>query len=342
MSTTGDNGDQCGADSGEMILSKEECTSCEQNDVDVNDITEGINRVAIPDNVSKCACCGKEGKGDDMNICNRCKMVKYCNAACKKKHRTKHKKKCDRRVAELHDEQLFKEVEREECPICMLSLPINANQSLFKSCCGKVICNGCSYAMLISEGKDLCAFCRTPDATSDEENLKRTKNLMDKGNAEAFNMLAGLHSHGELGLTQDYQKANELWLKGGELGCAEAYYNLGIVYRRGEGVEIDDKKAIYYYELAAMMGHVSSRHNLACFEGEAGNVERSMKHSILAAKAGDKESLHNVKVGFTKEYVTKDEYANTLHAYQQRQDEMKSDERDKAEVFYRAQSRGRW
>ena len=42
-----------------------------------------------------------------MNTCNKCKMVKYCNAACKKKHRTKHKKKCERRVAELHDEQLY-------------------------------------------------------------------------------------------------------------------------------------------------------------------------------------------------------------------------------------------
>ena len=38
-------------------------------------------------------------------------LVKYCNAACKKKHRKKHKKACERRVAEMHDEKLFKEVE---------------------------------------------------------------------------------------------------------------------------------------------------------------------------------------------------------------------------------------
>ena len=49
-----------------------------------------------------CANCGKEG-GDVTNTCNKCKMVKYCNAACKKKHRSKHKKACDRRIAELHD-----------------------------------------------------------------------------------------------------------------------------------------------------------------------------------------------------------------------------------------------
>ena len=50
--------------------------------------------------------------------------VQYCNAACKKKHRSKHKKKCERRVAELHDEALFKQPPlKEDCPICFLPLP---------------------------------------------------------------------------------------------------------------------------------------------------------------------------------------------------------------------------
>ena len=41
--------------------------------------------------VSICANCGKEGA---TNICNKCKQVKYCNAACKKKHKSKHKADC--------------------------------------------------------------------------------------------------------------------------------------------------------------------------------------------------------------------------------------------------------
>ena len=57
--------------------------------------------------IDKCAACGKEGNSNDMNICNKCKSVKYCNAACKKKHRKKHKKACERRVAELYEEKLF-------------------------------------------------------------------------------------------------------------------------------------------------------------------------------------------------------------------------------------------
>ena len=70
------------------------------------------------DNITTCAACGKQGDKESMNICNKCKMVHYCNAACKKKHKSKHNKKCDRRVAELHDEQLLKESPpREDCPI---------------------------------------------------------------------------------------------------------------------------------------------------------------------------------------------------------------------------------
>ena len=79
-------------------------------------------------------------KKESMNICNKCKMVRYCNVACKKKHKSKHKKKCKRRVAELHDEALFSEPPlREDCPICFLPMPFDAAKTLFKPCCGKLI-----------------------------------------------------------------------------------------------------------------------------------------------------------------------------------------------------------
>ena len=57
---------------------------------------------------------------------------------------------------------------------------------------------------------------------------------------------------------------------------------------------------------------------------------RAMKHFILSARAGDNDSLDEVKDGYVNGIVTKDEYANTLGAYQQRQNQMKSDDREKA------------
>ena len=80
---------------------------------------------SIDTSTTVCAACGKE---DPTNTCNKCKMVKYCNAACKKKHRSKHKKACERRAAELHDAELFKEhPPRDDCPICFLPLSLKAN-----------------------------------------------------------------------------------------------------------------------------------------------------------------------------------------------------------------------
>jgi len=324
-----DDIDQHGGGGKDLLASKKECTSCEQNNID--NITEGINGMGVSD-TSTCASCGKEGNSDDMNICNKCKSVKYCNAACKKKHRKKHKKACERRVAELYDEKLFKEIEPEECPLCLLPLPLDGRQVTFESCCGKRICDGCIYSMKMSEGgADLCAFCRTPNATTLDEHVKRTKSLTNKGNAEAYVQLAGHYADGVYGLPQDWNKAHELYLKAGELGCAAGYFNLGTAYRDGiRGVESDKKKAKHYYELAAIGGDIHARHNLAGIEGQAGNYDRAKKHLLIAARAGSEKSLDAVKEGFTKELMTKDEYANTLRAYHERQKEMRSDARDKA------------
>ena len=117
--------------------------------------------------------------------------------------------------------------------------------------------------MKLSEGgAEFCAFCRTPNAKSDHEHLKRTKKLTDKGNAEAFNVLAWHHANGVNGMPQDYQKAYELYLKAGELGCTSAYYNLGNAYYHGRSGEVDMEKAQHYFKLAAMMGDVEQGHYL--------------------------------------------------------------------------------
>jgi len=188
--------------------------------------------------------------------------------------------------------------------------------------------------MEMSDEKDLCPFCRTPNAKTDEENIKRVTKLMEVNNAQAFYMLAYSYHEGRLGMQRDRQKANELLLKAGELGHAQAYHNLGISYSNGFGVELDMNKAKYYWELAAMMGDTSARHNLGSLEGQAGNHRRAFRHYMISAKGGYDDSLGMVKKGFMNGNVTKDEYASTLRAYHERQKEMKSDERDKASIYY--------
>ena len=333
---------------------------------DVNNITEDFNSIAIND-ASVCANCGKEGS-DVNNTCNKCKSVMYCNAACKKRHRHKHKKDCEEhqrlaadqeltRVAELHvgrslssqlkekidqltcekeaaellEEALFEDPPPpDECPICLI--PYNeGKESLFKSCCGKIICNGCIYAMKTSGGKDLCAYCREPAPANHEMELQRTRKCAEGGNAAAYNMLGGFYASGYKGVVpQDYQKANELWLRSGELGWAYGYYNLGLSYLDGKGVQVDVKKACMYWGLAAMKGHAGAHHNLGCMDNHVSNYHRAFKHFMFAASAGYESSLSWVQEGYKKGFVTKEEYSDTLRAYQKSCDVVESKEREKA------------
>ena len=297
-----------------------------------------IKNDSVKDSLMRCTACGKEGDGDNMNTCNKCKAVKYCNAACKKKHKSKHKKACERRVAELYDQELFKgpPPPREDCPICFLPLPLDPRQSAFKSCCGKLICIGCVYAMAlegVKRGKKkeelgMCAFCRMPLSNLDEERIKQLTKQIEKGSGKACCDLAKGYANGSNGMPQDTSKANELYLKAGELGCSHGYYNLGCSYLSGMGVEVDKVKAKHYFELSAMMGDVYARFFLGYLEAEAGNTQRAFKHFILSAKCGCKDSLSTVKSGFMDGDVTKEEYESTLRAYHNRHAEMKSDMRD--------------
>ena len=106
---------------------------------------------------------------------------------------------------------------------------------------------GCEFAMVLEDIKKgnkkeelgMCAFCRTLTPSSEEEEIERIKKLMEKGNDKAYYELAGYYAQGIKGMPQDWVKANELWLKAGELGYAEGYYNLGVNYDIGNGTEID-------------------------------------------------------------------------------------------------------
>ena len=294
-----------------------------------------------------CANCGKEGS--NLNTCNKCKGATYCNASCKKKHRSKHKVDCERRVAELHaevlererraaelhDESLFKwPPPPEDCPICMLPLPSLHTGRKYKSCCGKTICSGCIHAVVKRDGGvGLCPFCRTPAPTTDEEMIEQYKKRVEVDDAEAIYNLGCCHVDIDYGLAQNVDKALELWHKAGILGYADAYYSIGVAYRNGNGVGRDEKKANYYYELAAMGGHVAARYNLGNAEGRKGNHDRAVKHHMIAAVCGYTRSLEVIKQMFFKGYATKDDYAKALCVYQAYLLEIKSPQRDQAAAF---------
>ena len=283
-------------------------------------------------NIEICANCGKEGAN---NTCNKCKSVKYCNATCKKKHKTKHKKACDRRVAELRDIELFKQPPLEEdCAICFLRLPTLGTGRRCKSCCGKVICSGCIYAQFIRDRKNapICPFCRLMPRTG-EEIMQNFMKLVEANDADALNNLGFYYSKGIYDLPQDDTKAFELWERAAELGHVEAHYNIGKSYYFGDGVERDKKKAEHYYEKGALGGHVQARHNLGIIENNEMNVERAIKHYMIAVEGGSNSSLKSIQDLYSDGHTTKDDYTKALRAYQKYLGEVKSPQRDEAAAF---------
>ena len=323
------------SDATDQLLSKMPAKSNNEEEL----ISEILSQQKIEDlsnnenDVSNCANCGKEGS--NLNICNKCKEATYCNAACKKKHRSKHKKQCERRVSELHDGELFREPPPQfgDCPICFLRLPIIGSGRRYYACCGKILCSGCCHADVYDNHGNIivgkkCAFCRTPNPTLGED-IKWLTKRMEVDDPYAFFMMGCLHDEGDYGMPQDSAKAVEFWRKAGKFG----YNNIGLAYDNGDGVERDEEMAIHYYELAAMEGGSYARYNLGVDEYDTGNYDRALKHHMIAVRGGDTDSVKNIQQLYMNGHATKDQYANALRSHQVYINEIKSDQRDKAAAF---------
>ena len=269
-----------------------------------------------------------------------CKPVQYCSVECQINHRSQHKKACKKRLAEMRDETLFVQPDEGhlgECPLCCLALPLDGSKSAMMACCSKIICKGCSYANILRDSKQeleqRCPFCREKPPKSKEEAKKMAKKRVKANDPDAiFQMGIREDDVGEHG------KALEYFTKAAELGHADAHYQLSVMYREGEGVEKNEKKEVYHLEQAAIGGHPRARFNLGCHEHSNGRTNRAMKHYIIAAKLGYDDALHNVKLGFTDGFVSKDDYASTLRGHQAAVDATKSEQRAAGGEFFRRQN----
>ena len=285
-----------------------------------------------------CASCGI-AENDDVKLmpCDDCDLVRYCGVACQRDHKSEHEEACKKREAELRDELLFKQPECThlgDCPICMISLPLDVSKYSLNGCCSKLICDGCRYANKMREMEmrlqHKCPFCREPIPSTEEEVDKQTMKRVEANDPVAMVQQGGSHI-----MKGEYQSAFEYWTKAAELGHADAHYQLSVMYYNGHGVEKDERKQIYHYEEAAIIGHPRARFMLGDVERENENYERAVKHFIIAAAQGDDESIKMLMDGFKKGFVEKDDLAVALRAHQAAVDATKSPQREKGEEFYR-------
>ena len=295
--------------------------------------------------VMLCASCGTAG-GNDIKLrnCTACYLVRYCGVKCQKDHRSKHKKECRKRAAELRDELLFKQPEssyRGDCPICCVPIPIGPQKSTLTTCCSKLICNGCDYANQKRERKarlqQKCAFCRDALAETKEEINERLMKRIESNDPVAMQFMGT-----ERFYDGDYKAAFEYWTKAAALGDAHAHYRLSLMYGEGTGVEKDEKKYVHHLEQAAIGGHPEARHNLGCVEEGNGRLDRAAKHWIIAAKLGFDDSLECVKKLYQAENISKDVFAAALRGHKAAIEATESPQRKAATEFFDWYDRKYW
>ena len=291
------------------------------------------------ENNDVCANCGvAEVDNIKLEECDGCDLVKYCSDNnCKEEHREQHGEDCKKWAAELHDNKLYRQPERShrgECPLCFLPMPLDPKKSTFYYCCSKTICDGCYYANVKSNGLDRCPFCREPAPNNAEESNKRMmKRIKANDPAAIREMGARLHDKG------DYDGAFEYRTKAAELGDVVAHCRLGWMYHVGEGVEKNEEKAVYHWKKAAIGGHPKARHNLGCIEEQNGNMEKAVKHFIIAANHGYEESMKELWKHYSAGNITKEDLEATLRTHKATLDATKNPEREAAEAW-REKQRG--
>ena len=87
---------------------------------------------------------------------------------------------------------------------------------------------------------------------------------------------------------KNYDEAAKYYRQAAEKGHAGAQNNLGVCYKKGEGVEPDDAKAAYWYRKAAEQGLKEAQNNLGAYYAvEENNYAEAVKWYRKAAEQGD-------------------------------------------------------
>jgi TPR repeat protein len=152
----------------------------------------------------------------------------------------------------------------------------------------------------MSNGGDKCAFCREPVIYSEEEeDYKRVMKRVKANDPAALRQMGAIREK-----KGDYVGSFECYTKAAELGDLDAHYRLGILYDDGRGVEKDEEKRGYRFEIAAIGGHPYARNRLGWIEWNSGNTGRAVKHFIIAANLGNEVSMKNLWKCYSTGHIT--------------------------------------
>ncbi len=123
--------------------------------------------------------------------------------------------------------------------------------------------------------------------------LREFRVLAAQGDADAQYNLGVMYGKGQ-GVTLDYARAVRWYRKSAEQGDADAQYNLALMYDNGYGVPQDYVQAAKLYKKAAEQGDTEAQYNLGVMYGQGQGVPQDYVRAHmwfnLAGAQGNKEA----------------------------------------------------
>ena len=126
--------------------------------------------------------------------------------------------------------------------------------------------------------------------------------LAEKDNAEAQYNIGLLYMKGN-GVKKSERTALYWFTRAGEQGMADAQYNAGVMFYEGKGVHPDRSSAMEWWQLAANQGHPNAQNNLAAMHAFAYGTKRDAEKALAlwtaAAKQGHPDAMHSLITAYS-------------------------------------------
>jgi len=118
-----------------------------------------------------------------------------------------------------------------------------------------------------------------------------------------------------------FEEAYKIWLPLGESGNADAQFNLGLLYRKGQGIDKNDRAALMWFIRAAKQGMADAQYNAGVMymEGRGASVSRvdALKWWKLAVEKNHIGAQYNLGVMYAYGMATEKDVPYALSLWKQ-------------------------
>jgi TPR repeat protein len=137
---------------------------------------------------------------------------------------------------------------------------------------------------------------KTPLSVDPDQFVNMLKNCSQDGTGTVYHQLGLLHEYGSkmIGsslIQQSYSDALKFYQKATSLEVAQSIYQLGYLYEKGRGVQVDIEEAKLLYERASMKNHADSSYRLGRLHyyglGSHSDLKKAFDYFTDAAKGGN-------------------------------------------------------